>query len=441
MSVSSPSELDPRRRLARRERRVKSTAGPHPLPPLGAAARWLRSRLIKRLTALDLRGVALVDAVGVHAFNPDVMVGDGSDTRAREPAATIEVRSPRFYRSVALGGSLGFGRAFVDGEWSTSDLPTLLQRLARATVGNSQIDGPAAWPARIARAAQHLGRRNTRRGSRRNIHAHYDLSNEFFALFLDESMTYSSGLFEGPETTLAESQVAKYDRIAQRLQLSQRDHVVEIGCGWGGFAEHAASRYGCRVTGVTISQAQFDYARRRIAAAGLEERVDIRLCDYRDLEGRYDKLVSIEMIEAVGHEFLPTFFAKCSSLLKPAGLMMLQAITIPDQRYRQYRRNVDFIQEYVFPGGNVPSIGAMGDAIARASDLRLLELTDFAADYARTLLAWRDTCHANVAQIAALGFDERFRRTWDYYLSYCAAGFRERQIGLAHLLLAKPQAR
>ena len=254
-------------------------------------------------------------------------------------------------------------------------------------------------------------------------------------------MTYSSGLFEGPETTLAESQVAKYDRIAQRLQLNQRDHVVEIGCGWGGFAEHAASRYGCRVTGVTISQEQFDYARRRITAAGLDERVEIRLCDYRDLQGRYDKLASIEMIEAVGHEFLPTFFAKCSSLLKPAGLMMLQAITIPDQRYRHYRRSVDFIQEYVFPGGNVPSVGAICDAVAASTDLRLLELTDFAADYARTLLAWREACQANAARIAALGFDERFQRTWDYYLCYCAAGFLERQIGLAHILLAKPQAR
>jgi cyclopropane-fatty-acyl-phospholipid synthase len=440
MSVSSPSELDPRRRLTRRGRRsVESNELAAAPRPLDVTARWLRGRIIKRLTSLDLRGVELADAAGVHAFGPLETAHESNDDGDR--AARIEVLDPRFYRSVACGGSLGFGRAYVDGEWTTPDLPTLLQRLARATVGNARVEGPATWPARIARTIRQLGRRNTRSGSRRNIHAHYDLSNEFFALFLDESMTYSSGLFEGPETSLAESQVAKYDRIAQRLQLNQRDHVVEIGCGWGGFAEHAASRYGCRVTGVTISQAQFDYARRRITAAGLDDRVEIRLCDYRDLQGRFDKLASIEMIEAVGHEFLPTFFAKCSSLLKPTGLMMLQAITIPDQRYRHYRRSVDFIQEYVFPGGNVPSVGAICEAVAASTDLRLLELADFAGDYARTLLAWREACQANAARIAALGFDERFQRTWDYYLCYCAAGFLERQIGLAHILLAKPQAR
>ncbi|MBA4104534.1 MAG: SAM-dependent methyltransferase [Pirellula sp.] len=440
MSVSSPSELDPRRRLTKRGRRgVESTEFVAAPLPLGVTTRWLRGRIISRLASLDLRDVEIADAAGVHAFGLIEKANDSSGDGDR--AARIEVLDPRFYRSVACGGSLGFGRAYVDGEWTTPDLPTLLQRLARATVGNARVEGPATWPARIARTIRQLGRRNTRRGSRRNIHAHYDLRNEFFALFLDESMTYSSGLFEGPETTLAESQIAKYDRIAQRLQLNQRDHVVEIGCGWGGFAEHAASRYGCRVTGVTISQAQFDYARRRIAAAGLDDRVEIRLCDYRDLQGRYDKLASIEMIEAVGHEFLPTFFAKCSSLLKPTGLMMLQAITIPDQRYRHYRRSVDFIQEYVFPGGNVPSVGAICDAVAASTDLRLLELADFAGDYARTLLAWREACQANAARIAALGFDDRFQRTWDYYLCYCAAGFLERQIGLAHILLAKPQAR
>lgn len=435
MSVSSASELDPRRRVTRaKRRRSKRRDVPGEQQRLSAATRWLRRQLIQRLNRLDLYGVSLVDGEGVHEFGAVATSRDG----AAEPPAAIEIRDPRFYRTVALGGSLGFGRAFVDGLWTTADLPALLQRLGRATVGNARIEGPGAWPAKLACVMKQLTRRNTRRGSRRNIHAHYDLSNDFFAQFLDESMTYSSGLFESPETTLAESQVAKYDRIAQRLRLDRRDHVVEIGCGWGGFAEHVASRYGCRVTAVTISREQYEYARRRMAAEELDQRVDVRLCDYRDLEGNYDKLASIEMIEAVGHEFLPTFFAKCSSLLKSNGLMMLQAITIPDQRYSQYRRGVDFIQEYIFPGGNVPSIGAICDAVGRASDLRLIELSDFAADYARTLLAWRQACHANADAIASLGFDERFRRTWDYYLSYCAAGFAERQIGLAHILLAKP---
>lgn len=440
MSVLSPSELDPRHRLTRRTRRgVAATECASSLQSLGLADRWLRRRIIERLTSLDLRGVELADATGVHSFGLPEGPSDRSDEI--EDAATIEVLDHRFYRSVAFSGSLGFGRAYVNGAWTTPDLPALLRRLACATVGKARVEGPAIWPAQIVRTIRRLGRRNTRRGSRRNIHAHYDLSNDFFALFLDQSMTYSSGLFDSTETTLAESQVAKYDRIAQRLQLNQRDHVVEIGCGWGGFAEHAASRYGCRVTGVTISHEQFDFARRRIAAAGLDDVVEIHLCDYRDLKGRYDKIVSIEMIEAVGHEYLPKFFEKCSALLKSNGLMMLQAITIPEQRYQQYRRSVDFIQEYVFPGGHVPSVGAICGAIAASTDLRLLELADFAADYARTLLAWRQAYLANATQIATLGFDERFQRTWDYYLSYCAAGFSERQIGLAHMLLAKPEAR
>lgn len=440
MSILSPSELDPRRRLTRCTRpSAAATERASSLQSLHIADRWLRGRIIERLASLDLRGVAIVDGAGAHSFGACEEASDGSDENA--DAATIEILNPRFYRSVAFGGSLGFGRAYVDGEWTTADLPGLLRRLARATVGSAHVEGLASWPAQIARIIRRLSRRNTRRGSRRNIHAHYDLSNKFFALFLDPSMTYSSGLFENSETTLAEGQVAKYDRVAQRLQLNQRDHVVEIGCGWGGFAEHAARRYGCRVTGVTISQEQFEFARRRIAAGGLDDLVEIRLCDYRDLEGRYDKLVSIEMIEAVGHEYLPKFFEKCSSLLKSNGLMMLQAITIPDQRYLQYRRSVDFIQEFIFPGGHVPSVGAICAAIAASTDLRLLELADFAGDYARTLLAWRQACFANATQIAALGFDERFQRMWDYYLSYCAAGFSERQIGLAHMLLAKPGAR
>lgn len=440
MSVLPSSELDSRGRVGRRPRGAAApSAGASPLPPLGPADRWLRRRLIERLSALGLDGVDLVDGDGVHAFGGEQSLAPSRD--AHRSLAAIAVQDPKFYRSVALGGSLGFGRAYVDGEWTTPDLPTLLQRLASATVGRSTADGPASWPARIVGSVRKLGRRNTRSGSRRNIHAHYDLSNEFFALFLDASMTYSCGIFESPETTLAEAQYAKYDRISQGLQLTAGDHVIEIGCGWGGFAEHAAGRYGCRVTGITISQEQFQFARRRIAAAGLADRVDIQLCDYRDVQGQFDKLASIEMIEAVGHEFLPTFFAKCSSLLKRDGLMMLQTITIPDQRYQQYRRGVDFIQEYIFPGGHVPSLGAICQAVAESTDLRLLELADFAGDYARTLLSWRESFYTNARPIAGLGFDQRFQRTWDYYLSYCAAGFMERHIGLAQILFAKPKAR
>jgi cyclopropane-fatty-acyl-phospholipid synthase len=258
---------------------------------------------------------------------------------------------------------------------------------------------------------------------------------------LDSTMTYSSGVFPSPNATLKEASVEKYDRICRKLQLSPQDHVLEIGTGWGGFAEHAARQYGCQVTTTTISHQQHAYAARRFSDASLGERVTLLKDDYRDLSGEYDKLVSIEMIEAVGEKFLPSYFEKCSELLKPDGMMLLQAITIPDHRYDRYRKSVDFIQRYVFPGGFLPSMGAIGNCIGRKTDFRFFHAEDFGSHYARTLADWRVNFWREIEAVRSLGFDDRFIRTWHYYLCYCEAGFYERQIGVSQLLLTRPACR
>jgi cyclopropane-fatty-acyl-phospholipid synthase len=300
------------------------------------------------------------------------------------------------------------------------------------------------WCARLVqpfRAAANWLLRNTRSGSKRNIAAHYDLSNEFFALMLDPTMTYSSGVFSASPATLEQAQIEKYDRICRALRLSSTDHVLEIGTGWGGFALHAARHYGCQVTTTTISTEQRAYAAQRFRDAGLDRRITLLDCDYRDLVGQFDKLVSIEMIEAVGEKYLPVYFRQCSRLVKPDGAMLLQAITIPDHRYEGYRRSVDFIQRYIFPGGFLPSMSAMAGCVARETDFRFLHVADFGPHYARTLAAWRRNFWDNISRVRALGFDDRFVRTWHYYLCYCEAGFLERQIGVSQLLLTKPRCR
>ncbi|HSW51639.1 MAG TPA: cyclopropane-fatty-acyl-phospholipid synthase family protein, partial [Sulfuricaulis sp.] len=292
-----------------------------------------------------------------------------------------------------------------------------------------------------ARKLFHWMNRNSRTGSRRNIAAHYDLGNEFFRLMLDETLMYSSAVFERPDMTLAEAQRARLDRICRKLALGPRDHVLEIGTGWGGFALHAATHYGCRVTTTTISREQYALAQERIAQAGLSDRVTVLLEDYRDLRGEYDKLVSIEMIEAVGHEYYETFFARCSALLKPDGLMLLQAITIADQRYEAARKSVDFIQRYIFPGSCIPSVSVMAQAVARATDMKLLHLEDIGPHYATTLRHWRERLYANADAVRQLDLSEEFLRMWEFYLCYCEGGFAERALGDVQLLLAKPQNR
>ncbi|QDS98016.1 Cyclopropane-fatty-acyl-phospholipid synthase [Adhaeretor mobilis] len=349
----------------------------------------------------------------------------------------LVVTHPRFYRKIVTRGSLGFGDAYVDGDWNSPDLPALLETLAEVSVEESNERNPTRLALSAWQRLQQLLNRNSPRGSRRNISFHYDLSNQLFALFLDPTFTYSCGIFSNASTTLEEASLAKYQRICEKLELSPRDHVLEIGCGWGGFVEYAVQHYGCRVTAVTISREQLNFAKQRIAATGLADRVDLQFCDYRHLTGKFDKLVSIEMIEAVGHDYLPAFVEKCDSLLKPSGKMMLQAITIPDHRYDAYRRRVDFIQKYIFPGGCLVSLERLARVVHQHSTLRELQSCDFAADYQKMLLAWREKFLASREQVRALHPGDRFLRAWDYYFSYCAAGFARGKIGVSQILLEK----
>lgn len=402
-----------------------------------APAGWLH-RVARRLVHARLAGIS---AGSLELREPEGETRFGPPPAASPLRARLTIHRLRFYSRAAFGGSLGAAEAYLRGEWSTDDLVGLLRILLRDLAVADRLDRGAArlagWLARPA----HWLRRNTRAGSARNIPAHYDLGNEFFALFLDPTMTYSCGLFEQPHSSLEEAQVAKLDRVCRKLRLGPGDRLVEIGTGWGSLAIHAARRYGCRVTTATISPAQRALALERVRAAGLADRVEVLLADYRELRGRYSKLVSVEMIEAVGYEFLPTYFGTLSRLLEPDGLACIQAILMPERRYAAYRRSVDFIQRYVFPGGHCPSLGAIAAALARSGDLAIVELEDLTLHYARTLACWRRQFWERIEEVRRLGYPEPFIRLWDFYLAYCEAGFAERYIADAQLLLAKPGCR
>ena len=402
--------------------------------------RRLRNRLIETMRGLQGGTMVLHDALG------SATVGTSS---GHEPLLIhVSVHSPEFYRQVAMNGSVGAGEAYMEGHWTCSDLVALVRLLVR---NRDLLDGMETGLARlggIAMRALNTFRRNTRHGSRRNIAAHYDLGNDLFKLFLDENMMYSSAIFADPSGSLVAESLEqasrrKIDRICRKLDLQPTDHVVEIGTGWGGFALHAATQYGCRVTTTTISAEQHALASERVAAAGLQDRITLLLNDYRDLDvgdgtGGYDKLVSIEMIEAIGHQYMDTYFKKCAALLKPDGLAMIQAITIEDSRYKQALDSVDFIKRHIFPGSFIPSVSAMLDASARTSDLRLLNLEDIGPSYALTLNHWRQRFLTRLDEVRKLGYDERFVRMWEYYLCYCEGGFIERSIGAAQMLFARP---
>jgi cyclopropane-fatty-acyl-phospholipid synthase len=393
-----------------------------------ALDRLLRQYVLRQLDALAGANVELTDACGT------VVLGKPNG----QPLVRVCVTSPAFYQAVAAGGSVGAGEAYMAGQWHCDDLVALVRTLVR---NRDVLDGMETGLARLggwALRRWHAFRRNTEAGSRRNISAHYDLGNRFFSLFLSSDMMYSSAYWQGAHDTLEVASRRKLQVICQKLKLSPRDHLLEIGTGWGALAVHAAVHHGCRVTTTTISQEQYLAANERVTRAGVADRVTVLLEDYRNLTGVYDKLVSIEMIEAVGADYLDGYFAQVGQLLKPDGLALIQAITIEDHRYRQALRAVDFIKRHVFPGSFIPSIEAMLRAKARTTDLGLVALEDFGDSYARTLAAWRLGFKSKVAQVRALGFDERFIRLWDFYLAYCEGGFRERAIGVAHLLLAKP---
>jgi len=359
------------------------------------------------------------------------------------PDVHIHVHDPEFYRQVATGGIIGAAESYIDGHWSCSHLTDLVRLIVLNRDIWSGLDSGWAMIQEPLRRVAHFLQRNTRSQARRNIAAHYDLGNDFFRLFLDETMMYSAGVFTSSSASLHEASVEKNDRICRKLQLSPADHLLEIGTGWGGFALHAAGKYGCRVTTTTISREQHALATARIAEAGLSDRVEVLLHDYRDLKGHYDKLVSIEMIEAVGHQWFDTYFAKCAALLRPRGMMLLQAITIADRDYASYLRSVDFIQKYIFPGGCLPSVAAICDSLQRKTDLKLFHMDDMAPHYARTLACWRENLHRNRSAIRALGeqYSEQFLRLWEFYFAYCEGAFLERSCGSVQMLLTKPDCR
>ena len=389
-----------------------------------------RKAVLSLLTKLKHGRITLIEDNQPYSF------GEESSTVSLK--ANISVHHSQYYSRILFGGSIGAAEAYMEGLWSADDLTMVMRILALNQKAFADMEkGLARFTAPLYKL-YHSARKNTKLGSRQNILAHYDLGNDFYALFLDATMTYSCGIFENEQSSLEDASVAKYDQLCQKLQLKPGDRVMEIGTGWGGFAVHAAQNYGAHVTTTTISDEQHRYAAKRFRKAGLEDEISLLKKDYRDLRGEFDRLVSIEMIEAVGHHFYAAFFQTCSRLLKDDGLMALQAITIGDQIFDRHKRSVDFIKRYIFPGSCIPSVTAINKAIARATDLRLIHLEDITPHYARTLREWRRRFFANVDKIREMGYPDTFIRMWEYYLCYCEGGFAERYIGDVQMLFAKP---
>lgn len=351
---------------------------------------------------------------------------------------TIFVRHERFFTRLVTGGSVAFGESYVDGDWDATDLTGALSVLAANLGVVNDRDLWTAIGSRILDRIRHLMHRNNLTGSRGNISFHYDIGNDLYELMLDKSMTYSSALYHSQEETLEQAQLNKINALLDRIDAREGDHILEIGSGWGALALEAAGKRGCRVTTITLSKEQLKVVRQRVQEAGLEGKVKAILCDYRRMKGQFDKVVSVEMIEAVGHEYLGTYFRHIDRLLKPGGIAAIQAITIPDQRYEKYRRTPDWIQKYIFPGAVVPSINALSNAMTKNSGLCIEDLKNFPLDYARTLREWSNRFETNLSRVYALGYDDRFVRTWRFYLAYCEAGFATRVLGVVHLTLKRP---
>ncbi|KAA0692382.1 class I SAM-dependent methyltransferase [Halopseudomonas laoshanensis] len=397
---------------------------------------WLvrlsRKLVLKQLKAIERGTITVYDQGEImHFGQPD---SDGLH-------ADIYVHSHAAYPMIATNGSIGSGEAYIHGFWTTPDLTAVTKIFVRNL---DVLDAMEKGIARIglpALKALHRFNRNTLSGSRRNIQAHYDLGNDLFENFLDPTMMYSAAVFPPQGDNLEQAQLNKLERICRKLELSADDHLLEIGTGWGSMAIYAAQHYGCRVTTTTLSKEQLAYATAKVEELGLQDRITLLLQDYRELTGEYDKLVSIEMVEAVGHEYFRTYFETCAKLLKPHGMMLLQAITIRDQRYDQARRSVDFIQRYIFPGGSLPSVSLIGELTRKHTDLSMLHLEDIGSHYARTLRFWHENLKTARGHLEQLGYDDYFFRLWEFYLCYCEGGFLERSIGTAQILLSKPDAR
>ena len=392
-----------------------------------------REAIFRLLSKLQVGSLTLHEGPCSHHF--------GSIDKPHEPQAEVHIHSPAVYSQMLTGGSIGSGEAYMKGYWSSPDAMDVMRIFSANLVLLNKFDASQSVFIKLALKIAHRFNRNTYKGSQLNIAAHYDLGNEFFQLFLDPTMMYSSALFSDKSASLEVASETKLDELCQQLELKPGDHLLEIGTGWGGMAIHAAKNFGCRVTTTTISQEQYDFASARVMEEGLEGQITLLCEDYRNLTGEYDKLVSIEMIEAVGHDFYQNYFRMCSGLLKPNGKMVIQAITMADQRYKEARDSVDFIKRYIFPGGCLPSVAVMAQHIARDTDMQIVHLRDITNDYAETLAHWRQRFLANLEAVRGMGFSEEFVRMWDFYLCYCEGGFRERVISTVQLAFAKPDYR
>lgn len=394
---------------------------------------WAKKLVIKQLSKMKVGQLKIIDGQEISYY--------GDQSGEATLLAEIELINDDLFSAVAFNGVMGAGESYMSGAWQTPNLVSVIQFFSINMQTVKALDGQRSWLSKLGIWLIDRAKRNSLQGSKENISAHYDLGNDFFSLFLDPTMMYSSAIFPQPSTPLEQASLEKLESICQQLELSADDHLLEIGTGWGGMAVYAAENFGCRVTTTTISKEQHEFAVKRVEAAGLSEKVTVLMEDYRKLEGRYDKLVSIEMIEAVGHHYFSEYFNGCSNLLKPDGLMLIQAITIADQRYDQALGTVDFIQRYIFPGGCLPSNHIIANHVADDTDMIIVGLKDIGLDYAYTLEKWREQFFYKLDQVKAQGFDQRFIRMWEYYLCYCEGGFRERAISAAQILMAKPAYR
>jgi cyclopropane-fatty-acyl-phospholipid synthase len=406
-------------------------------PAKGIMAKVARNLVHRQLASLHTGCLQVEEDGEVFSF--------GQPESQTDLVARLIVKDASCYSEIMTGGSIGAAESYMTADWTSPDLTKLVRLMVRNIDILDQMEGGLALLSKPLLKAFHYLNQNSAKGSRRNIAAHYDLGNDLFQLFLDPTMMYSSGIFPSAEADMEQASLNKLEIICQKLELKSSDHLVEIGTGWGGLAIYAAKHYGCKVTTTTISEQQYNLAKLRVEQAGLSDKITLLLKDYRDLKqvyaGQFDKLVSIEMIEAVGWKFYKTFFNHCSALLKPEGIALIQAITIAEQRYEQARNDVDFIQRYIFPGSCIPSITALLNASTEASDFALVQAQDFGLHYARTLKAWQESFNAQSEKVTELGYSEDFKRMWQFYLSYCEGGFEERSIGVNHLVFAKPLAK
>lgn len=448
-----PTDRTPNSKLEKLSAHVSKTVNDSAFAkPVSNSVNYLaRQAICRALKNLQFGSLTLIEAYGKGTANRQTFGEDVKKSNRKTPAhlsssavgrhplhVTMKIHDANVYRRLLFGGSIALADSYIEGEWDTEDLTGLIRLAARNLAVFNGLENRFAGLSKALEKAKHRLRGNDKAGSKSNILAHYDLGNAMYERFLDPTMMYSSAVYVTPDTSLAQAQQHKLALICQRLQLRENDHVIEIGTGWGGFAIYAATHYGCQVTTTTISDAQYTEAQRRIEKAGLSSKIRLLKQDYRELTGHYDKLVSIEMIEAVGYEYLPTFFAKCNSLLKPTGLMVLQAITFNDQNYEDYLKSVDFIQTHIFPGGCLLSNQELTKQFTEQTDMVIKQLHDYGFDYAHTLRDWRADFLAQRDAIRALGYDEAFIRLWAFYFGYCEGGFLERTIGVVQVTAVKP---